>query len=61
MSVVGRNRGAPGGTRTRDKRFRKPLLCPLSYWGLDTKLGRKRASFGHLTAKLTATRITVSV
>ena len=26
--------GAPGGTRTRDKRFRKPLLYPLSYRGL---------------------------
>src|SRR3989304_492693 len=25
--------GAPGGTRTRDTRFRKPLLYPLSYRG----------------------------
>jgi hypothetical protein len=25
--------GAPGRTRTSDTRFRKPLLCPLSYGG----------------------------
>lgn len=28
--------GAPGGSRTPDKRFRKPLLCPLSYRGTTT-------------------------
>lgn len=28
--------GAPGRTRTYDTRFRKPLLCPLSYGGLAT-------------------------
>ena len=43
--------GAPGGTRTRDKRFRKPLLCPLSYWGTDTKLGRKRAFSGSAASR----------
>ena len=32
-SVVSGERGAPGGTRTRDTRFRKPLLYPLSYRG----------------------------
>jgi hypothetical protein len=24
-------RGAPGGIRTPDTRFRRPMLCPLSY------------------------------
>ncbi len=30
--------GTPGVTRTRDTRFRKPLLYPLSYRGLASKL-----------------------
>ena len=29
--------GAPGGSRTPDTRFRKPLLYPLSYWGRGWK------------------------
>ena len=33
--------GAPGGTRTRDTRFRKPLLCPLSYRGTLRESGVK--------------------
>ena len=28
--------GTPGATRTRDTRFRKPLLYPLSYRGVLT-------------------------
>ena len=30
--------GAPGGSRTPDTRFRKPLLYPLSYRGTITSL-----------------------
>ena len=30
--------GAPGASRTRDLRFRKPLLCPLSYEGGTGKM-----------------------
>lgn len=26
--------GAPGGNRTPDRRIRRPLLYPLSYWGI---------------------------
>ena len=28
-------RSTPGGTRTHDTRFRKPLLYPLSYRGTE--------------------------
>ncbi len=34
LVAIEQENGAPGGTRTRDKRFRKPLLYPLSYRGL---------------------------
>ena len=27
------NSGAPGPIRTADTRFRRAVLCPLSYWG----------------------------
>ena len=31
---------APGGSRTPGTRFRKPLLYPLSYWGVDDSRGK---------------------
>ena len=31
-------KNTPGATRTPDTRFRKPLLCPLSYRGIKLKI-----------------------
>ena len=33
-AILRLNYGAPGAIRTHDKRFRKPLLYPLSYRGM---------------------------
>ena len=30
--------GGPGGTRTRDTRFRRPVLCPLSYGPITPRI-----------------------
>ena len=39
---IGFEFGAPGGNRTRDPRFRKPLLYPLSYRGLMAEFKPKQ-------------------
>ena len=36
--ILASKNGTPGATRTRDTRFRKPLLYPLSYRGTPSKL-----------------------
>src|SRR4030066_584857 len=34
LSIDSPHSGAPGGIRTHNLRFRRPLLCPLSYGGM---------------------------
>ena len=51
--VLASKSGTPGVTRTRDTRFRKPLLYPLSYRGLEPNysliilISGKLALIGH--------------
>src|SRR5690349_12665692 len=37
--------GTPGGTRTPNLRFWRPLLCQLSYWRIDLFKQRKRTAW----------------
>ena len=49
---IGFEFGAPGGNRTRDPRFRKPLLYPLSYRGLMAEFKLKQTVKRHAKGRV---------